>query len=126
MDNYICYNKINEYGHQIKICDLDGSEIYKIFLSDKLESNSPRYITTFWNNKTKKGIFEKVYSNRTEHYYDDKYYGNNFNDAIMTLIKEYTKIIMNDKKYPSLYQFIIDIQTNEKEKKLLIPKSEFD
>ena len=125
-DNYICYNQISEYGHYIKICEKTGEEIYNLFLSDEIDDVECEYITTFWNNKTKKGLSEKIYSNRTEHYIDGKYHSTNFSDEIMILIRENTKMIMKDKKYPSLYKFISLIPNDIHENISLIPKKEFE
>jgi hypothetical protein len=44
----------------------------------------------------------------------------------MILIRENTKMIMEDKKYPSLYKFIIMIQNDTHENISLIPKKEFE
>lgn len=110
-DNYICYAEWGEYGHLIKICDKSGEEIYDLFLSkDMMDENGEKYITSFWNHKIKKGLNEKIYSNRTEHYVDGKYHSMNFNDEIMEIIKSHTKLI---EKYPSLYNFVMKIKNNE-------------
>jgi hypothetical protein len=58
-DNYICYNQISEYGHYIKICEKTGEEIYNLFMSDEIDDIECEYITTFWNNKTKKDYQKK-------------------------------------------------------------------
>lgn len=122
-DVYICYREHSEYGDDIKICEKTGKLIYKLFISDMIDENKCRYITTFWNDIIKKGLFEKIYSNRTEHYIDGDYVSVNFPDEIMEIIKINTKMIMYDKKFPMLYNFIIK---TSKDDITLIPKKEFD
>ena len=131
-DNYICYNRTGEYGNTIKICDLYGVCMYELFVcmyelfvSGSIDDTYDTYITTFYNNITQKGISEKFLSNRTEHYIDNKYYSTNFNDGIMDIIKANTKMIMFDKKYPKLYEFITSILESYMDDITLIPKSEF-
>jgi hypothetical protein len=123
-DNYICYNQIGEYGNDIKICNLDGSCVYELF-AGIIDSTNNIYITTFYNNITQKGISEKFFSNRTEHYIDNIYHSTNFKDDIMEIIKANTKMIMCDKKYPKLYEFITSILESSINDITLIPTSEF-
>ena len=123
-DNYICYSSLGEYGNYIKICNLDGVCMYKLFVGI-IDSTKNIYITTFYNNKTQKGIFEKILSNRTEHYIDNIYHSTNFKDDIMEIIKANTKMIMCDKKYPKLYEFITSILESDMDDITLIPTSEF-
>ena len=123
-ENYICYSISGEYGYDIKICDNNGNGVYKLFVSNMaLDNTDTIYITTFFNEISKKGLYEKIYSNRTEHYIDDVYHSTNFNDDIMEIVKANTKMIMCDKKYSKLYEFITNIL--EKDDITLIPKSEF-
>ena len=125
-ENYICYSCSGEYGYDINICDKNGNGVYKLFVSNiAIDDTDTIYITTFFNEISKKGLYEKIYSNRTEHYIDDVYHSTNFKDDIMEIVKVNTKIIMDDKKYPKLYEFIINILETEKDDITLIPKSEF-
>ena len=124
-DNYICYGRTGEYGVDIEICDLDSTCIYRLFVSNPIDDTNNIYITTFYNNITQKGIHEKIMSNRTEHYIDNIYHSRNFNDEIMDIIKANTKIIMCDKKYPKLYEFITSILESCMDDITLISKSEF-
>ena len=80
-------------------------------------------IIIFFNEISKKGLYEKIYSNKTKHYIDDVYHLTNFKDDIMEIVKANTKIIMCDKIYPKLYEFITNIL--EKDDITLIPKSKF-
>lgn len=124
-DNYICYSHSGEYGVYIKICDLDSTCIYKLFVSNTIDDTNNIYITTFYNNITQKGIHERIMSNRTEYYIDNVYHSRNFSDEIMNIIKDNTKMIMCDKKYPKLYEFITSILESCVDDIILIPKSEF-
>ena len=124
-DNYICYSSSGEYGAYIYICDLDSTCIYKLFVSHPIDDTYDIYITTFYNNITQKGIHEKIMSNRTEHYIDNIYHSTNFNNSIMDIVKANTKMIMCDKKYPKLYEFIMSILESCTYDITLIPKSEF-
>jgi hypothetical protein len=122
-NNYICYKELTEYGHDIQICEKTGEIIYQMLLCRDFEPElKGRYITTFYNNKTKKGLLEKIHSNRTEYYLDDKYISTNIDDEIIKLIKINTKNILKKKKYPTLYKFIINDTVNEDI--ILIPKDE--
>lgn len=125
-DNYICYSRTSgEYGVDVEICDLDGTCIYRLFVSGPIDDTDNIYITTFYNNITQKGIHEKIMSNRTEHYIDNVYHSRNFNDEIMDIVKANTKMIMCDKKYPKLYEFITSVLKSCLDDITLIPKSEF-
>lgn len=119
-DNFICYKELNEYGLSIKICENNGEEIFNIFL-DK-DDNKNNIVTSFYCNKTNKGLNEKILSNRTEYYIDGKYEGTEKDDNIDNIIKNNTKMILEDKKYPTLYKFIV----RNNMKIILIPKTEFN
>ena len=56
---------------------------------------------------------------------DNIYHSTNFEDDIMDIVKANTKIIMCDKKYPELYEFIVSIIESCMDDITLIPKSEF-
>ncbi len=101
-ENYVCYKIHGEYGISISICDLSGNEHFRFFLDD-----NKTCISTFYNNSTKKGIYEKIYSNRTEYFIDNKYCKTYLNDKLEKIIQNNTKLILVDKIYPTLYDFIM-------------------
>ena len=116
-NNYICYKELNEYGLAIIISEINGEKIYDIFIDESSQYGS---ITTFYNTKSNIGLFEKIYSNRTEYYLDSKYHSCNLDNEIINIIKENTKLILKDKKYPILYNFI-----KSDENIIIISKNEF-
>jgi hypothetical protein len=119
-DNYICHSMLGEYGHSIRICDIRNTCIYNIFVSIPMGD-----ITTFYNEIMQKGIYEKIYSNRTEFFIDNVYHSNEFSDEIMNIVKTNTKMVMHDKKFPNLYEFIMSILESNKDDITLVPKNEF-
>ena len=124
-NNYICYKESNEYGYSIKIYEQTGELIYNIFLCEDIcDELQGKCITTFYNNKTKKGLFEKIFSNRSEFYINDVFTSYDINNnMINNIIKINTKMILEDKKYPELYNFISKYHV--KKDITLISKNEF-
>ena len=98
-NNYICYKELTEYGLSIIINKITGDKVYNIFLDDNR-------ITTLYNIKTNTGLYEKIYSNRTEYYINGIYYSSELDNKIENIILNNTKLILKDKKYPVLYEFI--------------------
>ena len=119
-DNFICYKELTESGLSIKICENNGEEIFNIFLD--MDDNKNKIITSFYCIRTNKGINEKRLSNKIEYYIDGKYEGVEKDENIKNIIKNDTKKLLEDKKYPTLYKFIM----KENMKIILIPKIEFN
>lgn len=123
-DNYICYSRFGEYGHTIKLGDLDGICICEILVANTLDENGINYITTFYCHS--EGIFEEIYSNRTEYTVNGVFYSSKLDDKLMMdIYKANTKMIMYDMIFPSLYKFITSILESQEDDITLIPKSEF-
>ena len=119
-NDYVCYKEHGEYGTSITICEINGKIQYKLFVSNVVDENGNGYIETFLD-QTGVGILTKYYSNRQEYYINNNYHSSHFNDEINDIIKSYTKMIFEDKKYPSLYKFIME----QNDDITLISKNEF-
>ena len=115
-DNFICYKELTESGLSIKICENNGEEILD------MDDNKNKIITSFYCIRTNKGIDEKRLSDKIEYYIDGKYEGVEKDENIKNIIKNDTKKLLEDKKYPTLYKFIM----KENMKIILIPKIEFN
>lgn len=116
-DNYICYGETGEYGCNFRVCTVDGKLIYELFMSDDIDDTV--MITSFWNDLTKKGIYEVIRSNGTDHFIDGKYHSTNFTNDIMEIIRKNTKTI--PRKFPILYHFMVNDRTIA-----FIPKNEIN
>ena len=90
--------------------------IYSTAMSCKIYSilyDNRGNISTFikYNNvkgilKESVGMYEYIYSNRSEFYINGKYYSTGYNDYIMKTIEKITYLIMIQKIVPTLYNFI--------------------
>lgn len=121
-DNYICYKECSEYGTFIGICENTGKNVFKLFLNNLVDEKGEAFITTFYNTQTNTGLYEKHFSNRTEHYINGVYHSSGYSDEIMTIIRNNTRIVLEDMTYPTLYEFIM----NRYETVILLPKNEMN
>ena len=111
-DNYICKQQRNEYGFNIYILDKTGEYIYRIFYETYNEDNNGN-IFTLYNKQLNIGYEEKMYSNRMENYINGKYHSTNEDPQITKIIYNNTKLILLDKIYPTLSQFIMNAYNND-------------
>jgi len=111
-DNYICKHQRNEYGFNIYILDKTGEYIYRIFYETYNEDNKGN-ILTLYNKQLNIGYEEKMYSNRIENYINGKYHSTNEDPQITKIIYNNTKLILLDKIYPTLSEFIMNAYNND-------------
>lgn len=102
-DKYLCYKIEGEYGITIEIVDSTLNKYLHLFLDTLGDENK---ITSFlYNNAI--GLFEKIYSNRTEYFINGEYYKNDLDEKLDEMQNKFTKSILIDKIFPKLYEFII-------------------
>lgn len=111
-ENYICIKEGCEYGFTIKIIDKNGECIYVLFFETYYENYEGEILTLF-NNKLNIGYQAKIYSNRTENFINGIYHSTNEQPYIELIIKENTKLIIQDKTYPTLSEFILNSYKND-------------
>ena len=117
-DNYIGYSIEGEYGTSIYICEKSSEVIVRLLVDT--DNNKNKIVTTFFCEKTKKGISENIFSNRTEYFIDGTYITTKQNEEIDKIIRNNTEMILGGKKYPTLYELIMNKNIK------IIPKSEFN
>lgn len=121
-DNYICKRELRcEYGFNIYILDKTGEYIYRIFYETYNEDNKGN-ILTLYNRQLNIGYEVFFYSNRIENFINGKYHSTNENPQITKIINNNTKLILFDKIYPILSEFIINAYNNDS--LILIPEKE--
>lgn len=126
-DNYICYSINGEYGHTIQLCELDGYCIYEILVDNTRDKNGINYITTFYNHTRALGLYERIYSNRIDYTLNGEFYPHNMDEKLlMDIYNINTKMIMHDKKYPKLYEYITSILKSGMNDITLIPEEELE
>ena len=101
-NNYIAYKESNEYGTSCCVYTKEGIEKLNI-LYDSLKR-----ISSFYFDKSL-GLHEKIYSNRTEYYINGCFYSCEIDFNIQ---KIQDNINSNMYKYPTLYSFIMNDDTN--------------
>lgn len=107
---YLCYKKTGEYGISVNVYKFDSTKILHIFKSDATDWHNNRCITSLYNRNTKKGLYEHIYSNRTDYYINNIFcspiYDNidKFDDIIGNIVEFNTNTILV--KYPKLFEFI--------------------
>ncbi len=108
-NNHIIYKIHNEYGISIDIFEKSGKLLVHIFYDSDTHN-----ISSFYNEIDDIGLYEIILSNKIEYYIDGQYYQTNTCeriDYIKDMIEKYTNLILNDKIFPLLYDFITsDIQ----------------
>lgn len=106
--NYICYKHITECGDiNIIVNDCYGNEkINMVYSLSKIEPFDRHVISTFYYDRSI-GILENTYINYTEYYINGRYYGNQITYEIANIINEITKLILDYKIFPNLYNFIM-------------------
>lgn len=110
--NYICMKRRSEYGFNIYILDKTGKYIYRIFYETYNEDNNG-HILTLYNRQLNIGYEEKMYSNRIENYINGIYHSTNEDPQITKIINNNTKLILLNKIYPTLSEFIINAYNND-------------
>ena len=108
--NYICMKRRSEYG--FNILDKTGIYIYRIFYETYNEDNNG-HILTLYNRQLNIGYEEKMYSNRIENYINGIYHSTNEDPQITKIINNNTKLILLNKIYPTLSEFIINAYNND-------------
>ena len=79
-------------------------------------------ILTLYNRQLNIGYEAFFYSNRIENFINGKYHSTNENPQITKIINNNTKLILFDKIYPILSEFIINSYNNDN--LILIPEKE--
>lgn len=110
--NYICMKRRSEYGFNIYILDKTGKYIYRIFYETYNEDNNG-HILTLYNRQLNIGYEEKMYSNRIENFINGIYHSTNEDPQITKIINNNTKLILLNKIYPTLSEFIINAYNND-------------
>ena len=105
-DNLIAYKEENEYGTLIKIFNINGVELTKLFINnykDERFSSNPYY---YISSCTHFGLNEKIFSNRTEYYICDKYYSSSLDERLISYIKLVNHLILEEPTNEELQNFI--------------------
>ena len=120
--NYICYKYITECGDiNIIVNDQNGNEKINILYSlTNIEPFDRHVISSFYYDGSI-GILEKTFLDYTEYFINGQYYGNQMTYEIENLINEITRLILDYKIFPNLYNFIMG-----DDEIIMLPISEFD
>ena len=127
-----------EYGVGISITDLADKKCKYYILNSGTSMYNLNVITTFCNshssefvchcgqhNTSDKGIYERIFSNRTEYFLNGQFVcfccQVDTHPHISQITEYLTKTILEDKMCPALYDFIKSVKMY-----CLIPKSEID
>lgn len=115
---YVYQKEVGEYGLSVFIYKFTGELIGLVFIS-----SDENRVEGFMNYNTLRGIDSHIYSNRTKYYINNEYHSDMIDDDLIMndLINKHTKLVLEDKKYPMLYEFI-----KGDDKITLINKAEFD
>ena len=119
-DNYLLIKQWSEYGTCIKVYD-KFTKYYLRVSEDKTTISSFCKISgdnTYLKNS--QGLYEDIYSNRTEYHINGEYKGTG-DDKIDGIVKTITRLILEEKIISSLYEFI-----KSEEDLSLISKEEMD
>jgi hypothetical protein len=105
-DILLCIKERGEYGISVRLYFSDGEEYMRIFvnLGKNTYSSTPFWFSTF--EVEGKGLSEKIYSNRSEYYWNGQYYSNKIDDKIEFILKEINHYWIEERLYPKLLEFI--------------------
>jgi hypothetical protein len=107
-NDYICVGSSSEYGMNIMIFDSKATKLYTI-------SKRGNYIVSFYGWAHRTGMQEKLYTNnRTEYWFDGKYYADHIDDRVRRQITRNTRVVLKQKISKQLYQFIRDHEAQRK------------
>lgn len=110
-DYFICYKVQTEYGCVIKIIDHKTIEYLCLMINKNIDGTYKINHNIFISScvyKQNKGLIEHIYSNRSEFFIDNTFICYNYdNNDIITIIRKINKLLLDDKIYPELYNFIV-------------------